>query len=59
MDKHMSKLSAIGDTVISIASTTAGLLGDTRALLYTDADFARLYTMMKKMRKFVKRYVKG
>ena len=55
----MSKLSAIGGTVISIASTTAGLLGDTRALLYTDADFARLYTMMKKMRKFVKRYVKG
>lgn len=43
----MSKLSAIGGTVVSVVSTTAGLLGDTRALLYTDKDFARLYTMMK------------
>ena len=43
----MSKLSAIGGAVISVVSTTAGLLGDTRALLYTDKDFARLYTMMK------------
>ena len=43
----MGKLSAIGGTVISVVSTTAGLLGDTRALLYTDKDFARLYTMMK------------
>ena len=43
----MSKLSAIGGTIVSVATTTAGLLGDTRALLYTDADFARLYTMMK------------
>ena len=44
---HMSKLSAIGGAVISVVSTTAGLIGDTRALLYTDKDFARLYTMMK------------
>ncbi len=43
----MSKLSAIGGAVISVVSTTAGLIGDTRALLYTDKDFARLYTMMK------------
>lgn len=43
----MSKLSAIGGTVVSVVSTTTGLLGDTRALLYTDKDFARLYTMMK------------
>ena len=43
----MSKLSAIGGTVVSVVSTTAGLIGDTRALLYTDKDFARLYTMMK------------
>lgn len=55
----MSKLSAIGDAIISVASTTVGLIGDTRALLYTDADFAMLYTMMQKMRKFVKRYAKG
>jgi hypothetical protein len=43
----MSKLSAIGGAVVSVVSTTAGLFGDTRALLYTDKDFARLYTMMK------------
>ncbi len=43
----MSKLATIGGTVISVVSTTAGLLGDARALLYTDKDFDRLYTMMK------------
>ena len=43
----MSKLSAIGGAVVSVVSTTAGLIGDTWALLYTDKDFARLYTMMK------------
>ena len=43
----MSKLSAIGGAVVSVVSTTTGLIGDTRALLYTDKDFARLYTMMK------------
>ena len=43
----MSKLSAIGGAVVSVVSTTAGLIGDTRALLYTDKDFAHLYTMMK------------
>lgn len=43
----MSKLSAIGGMVISVVTTTAGLIGDTRALLYTDKDFDRLYTMMK------------
>ncbi len=46
-EQLMGKLSAIGGTVVSVVSTTAGLLGDTRALLYTDKDFARLYTMMK------------
>ena len=46
-NRRMSKLSAIGGTVVSVVSTTAGLIGDTRALLYTDKDFARLYTMMK------------
>lgn len=44
---HMSKLSAIGVALVSVVSTTAGLIGDTRALLYTDKDFARLYTIMK------------
>ena len=43
----MGKLSVIGGAVISAVSTTAGLIGDTRALLYTEKDFARLYTMMK------------
>ena len=43
----MSKLSAIGGAVVSVVTTTAGLIGDTRALLYTDKDFVRLYTMMK------------
>ncbi len=43
----MSKFSAIGGTVVSVVSTTVGLLGDTRALLYADKDFDRLYTMMK------------
>ena len=44
----MSKLTAIRGTVISVVSTTVGLIGDTCALLYTDKEFACLYTMMKR-----------
>ena len=35
-EQYMGKLSAIGGAVVSAVSTTAGLIGDTRALLYTD-----------------------
>ncbi len=43
----MNKLATVSGTVISVVSTTVGLLGDARALLYTEKDFDCLYTMMK------------
>ena len=43
----MGKLSATGSAVVIVISTMSGLIGDTRALLYTDKDFARLYIVIK------------